>query len=215
MYVLALNGSPRKNGTTSILLKKALQGAASQGAETEFVQLNSLSMKGCQACFSCKKRGGKSYGKCILKDDMTPLYAKIERAKAFFVGSPIYFRNITSSTKMFMERLFPYLNYSNYTSNFPNKISIGVIYTMSASDQEAQMFDQVTKYNQMLFSFFFGSCETLLSTDTFHVRDYSKIVADVYESALDRKRKHQQEVFPSDCQKAFEMGSRFVKEGGK
>jgi hypothetical protein len=64
-------------------------------------------------------------------------------------------------------------------------------------------------------SLLFGSCETLLSTDTFHVKDYSKIVADTLEASTDRKRKHQQEVFPSDCQKAFEMGSRFVKEKGK
>lgn len=215
MYVLALNGSPRKNGTTSILLKKALQGAASQGAETEFVQLYSLSMKGCQACFSCKKRGGKSYGKCIREDDMTPLYAKIEGAKAFFVGSPIYFGNITSSTMMFLERLYPYFNYGNYTSNFPNKINTGFIYTMGADDQTAQMFDYVIKFNQMIFSFLFGSCETLLSTDTFHVRDYSKIVADTLEASTDRKLKHQQEVFPLDCRKAFEMGARFVKEKGK
>jgi len=215
MYVLALNGSPRKNGTTSILLKKALQGAASQGAETEFVQLYSLSMKGCQACFSCKKRGGKNYGKCIREDDMTPLYAKIERAKAFFVGSPIYFGNITSSTMMFLERLYPYFNYGNYTSNFPNKINTGFIYTMGADDQTAQMFDYVIKFNQMWFSFCFGSCETLLSTDTLHVKDYSKIVADTLEASTDRKRKHQQEVFPLDCQKAFEMGARFVKEKGK
>ncbi len=215
MYVLAVNGSPRKHGTTSILLKKALEGAASQGAETEFVQLNSISMKGCQACFSCKKRGGRSYGKCILKDDMTPLYKKLEQADAFFVGSPIYFGTITASTKMFIERLYPYLNYGSYTSNFPNRINTGFIYTMGVDDQLVKMFDQNIQFNQMMFLFLFGSCETLVSTDTFHVKDYSKIVADVLEASSDRKRKHQQEVFPSDCQKAFEMGSRFVKEGRK
>ncbi len=67
MNVIAFNGSPRKNGTTATLLHKALEGAASQGAKTEFVQLSQLAMKGCQACFSCKKRGGKSYGRCVQK----------------------------------------------------------------------------------------------------------------------------------------------------
>ena len=89
MKVLAFNGSPRNTWNTATLLKKALEGAASQGAETEFIQLNELNMKGCQSCFSCKKRGGKSYGNCALKDDMTPLYGKIEQADAFFVGSPV------------------------------------------------------------------------------------------------------------------------------
>ena len=42
----------------------------------------------------------------------------------------------------------------------------------------------------MIFTFFFGSAETLLSTDTFHVEDYSKIVADVLELSLESKLKH-------------------------
>ena len=214
MYVLAFNGSPRKNSTTATLLKKALAGAASQGAETEFIQLNKLSMKGCQACFSCKKRGGKSYGRCILKDDMTPLYGKVERSDAFFVGSPIYFGTITSSAKMFVERLYPYLNYGDYSSNFPKKINTGFIYTMGMEDQQVKMFDQIIQFNQMIFSFLFGSAETLLSTNTFHVEDYSKIVADVLELSVDKKLKHRKEVFPKDCEKAFEMGAKFAKESG-
>jgi len=212
MEVLAFNGSPRKNGTTATLLKKALKGAASQGAETEFIQLNQLNMKGCQGCFSCKKRGGKSYGKCALKDDMTPLYERIEQADAIFVGSPIYFGSITSELKMFIDRMFPYLNFGNYSSNFPRKIPTGLIYTMGADDKQAKIFQGHIQFNQAVFSMLFGSAETLLSTDTFHVKDYSKIVADALESLMDRKLKHQQEVFPRDCEKAFEMGARFVKE---
>ncbi len=214
MYVLALNGSPRKNGTTATLLQKALAGAASQGAETEFIQLNKLSMKGCQGCFSCKKRGGESYGRCILKDDMTPLYGKIERADAFFVGSPFYFGTIASPAKMFVERLYPYINYGDYSSNFPKKINTGFIYTMGMNEQQVKMFDQIINFNQQIFSFLFGSAETLISTETFHVEDYSKIVADMLERSVDGKLKHQKEVFPKDCEKAFEMGARFAKESG-
>jgi multimeric flavodoxin WrbA len=212
MKVLAFNGSPRKNGTTATLLKKVLEGAASQGAETEFVQLNQLSMKGCQACFSCKKRGGKSYGKCALKDDMTQLYGKIEQADAFVLGSPIYFGYVTSESKMFIDRMFPYSNYGTLASNFPKKIPTGLIYTMGADDEQAKMFKRPLQFNEMAFSMLFGSAETLFSTDTLHVKDYSKIVADALEPMVDRKLKHKKEVFPRDCEKAFEMGARFVKE---
>jgi len=213
MKVLAFNGSPRKNGTTATLLKKVLEGAASQGAETEFIQLNQLNMKGCQSCFSCKKRGGKSYGKCALKDDMTPLYGKIEQADAFVLGSPIYSGFITSETKMFIDRMFPYLNFGSFSSNFPKKIPIGLIYTMGASDENSKMFKEPLKLNEMTFSTLFGSAETLFSTDTLLVKDYSKIVADALEPLLDRKLKHKKEVFPQDCEKAFEMGARFAKGG--
>ena len=37
MKVMAINGSPRKQGNTAILLNKALEGAKSKGAETEMV----------------------------------------------------------------------------------------------------------------------------------------------------------------------------------
>jgi len=211
MKVLAFNGSPRKNGTTATLLKKVLEGAASQGAETEFVQLNQLNMKGCQSCYSCKKRGGKSYGKCALKDDMTPFYGKIEQADAFVLGSPIYSGFITSEAKMFIDRMFPYLNFGNFSSNFPKKIPIGLIYTMGASDENSKMFKEPLKLIEMTFSTLFGSAETLFSTDTLLVKDYSKIVADALEPLLDRKLKHKKEVFPQDCNKAFEMGARFAK----
>jgi len=214
MQVLAFNGSPRKDSTTATLLRKALEGAASQGAETELIQLSQLSMRGCQGCFSCKRRGGKSYGKCILRDDMTPLYQKLERTDAFFLGSPIYFGTITALAKMFVERLFPYLNYGDFLPNFPKWISTGLIYTMGVNDEEMAMFDQQIQFNQGIFSMLFGSAETLLSTDTFHVNDYSKIVADALEAFVDRKLQHQREVFPGDCEKAFEMGARFARDRG-
>ena len=212
MYVLALNGSPRRNGATATLLKKALEGAASQGAKTELIQLSKLSMRGCIACFDCKKRGGKSYGKCSLKDDMTPLYEKIESSDAFFLGSPIYFGTITASAKMFVERLYPYLNYGDYSSNFPQKINTGLVYTMGIEDDLVKTIDQIIQFNQMMFSFLFGYAETIISTDTFHVENYSKIVADMLEVSVNRKLKHRKEVFPRDCEKAFEVGARLARE---
>ena len=214
MNVIAFNGSPRENSTTAVLLRKALEGAASRGAETELVHLNRLSMKGCQACFACKKRGGKSYGKCVQRDDMTPLYERIEQADAVVVGSPIYFATVTAPTKMFIERLYPYFNYGDYSSNFPKKIKTGLIYTMGADDQQTKMFEQHIQFNEMIFSMLLGSAESLVSTDTFHVKDYSKIVADALEAFVDRKRKHQRDVFPRDCEKAFEMGARLAEGRG-
>ena len=45
MKVIAVNGSPRKNWNTATLLQKALDGAASQGAETEIFHLYELNYK--------------------------------------------------------------------------------------------------------------------------------------------------------------------------
>jgi multimeric flavodoxin WrbA len=210
MNVIAFNGSPRKNGATATLLHKALEGAASQGAKTEFVQLNQLNMRGCQACFSCKKRGGKSYGKCVQKDGMTPLYDKMENADAIFLGSPIYFGTVSSGTKMFIERLFPYFSYRDYSSLFPRKIPVGLICTLGAVEQEEKVFRQHMQFNQMILSMLLGPAELLVSTDTLHVEDYSEIVADALEARLGQRLEHQRTVFPIDCEKAFAMGARFA-----
>jgi multimeric flavodoxin WrbA len=210
MNVIAFNGSPRKNGTTATLLHKALEGAASQGAKTEFVQLSQLAMKGCQACFSCKKRGGKSYGRCVQKDGMTPLYDKMEHADAVFLGTPIYFGTVSSGTKMFIERLFPYFSYKDYSSSFPKKIPIGLICTLGADDSQEKVFRPHMQFNQMILSMLLGPAELLVSTDTLHVEDYSEIVADALVARLSQKLEHHRTAFPTDCEKAFGMGARFA-----
>ena len=58
---LFINGSPRKNGNTAQLLKRAMDGAREAGAEVELVNLydRNLNYKGCMSCFACKLKGGK------------------------------------------------------------------------------------------------------------------------------------------------------------
>ena len=110
MKIIAINGSPRKKWNTATLLEKALEGAASLGAETEFVHLYDLVFKGCTSCFSCKLKGGTSYGKCAMNDGLTPVLEKLATADAFILGSPVYFGTVTGEMRSFMERLlFQYL----------------------------------------------------------------------------------------------------------
>ena len=73
MKVMAFDGSPRKGRNTAILLEKALEGAASRGAETRPVHLHGLNFTGCRSCFACKAKGDRSYARCATRDDLTPL----------------------------------------------------------------------------------------------------------------------------------------------
>ena len=76
MKVMAFNGSPRKTWNTATLLAKALEGAASKGAETKLVHLYDLKFTGCKSCFACKTKDGPSYGRCGAQDELTPLLAR-------------------------------------------------------------------------------------------------------------------------------------------
>ena len=214
MKVIAINGSPRKEWNTATLLNKALEGAASQGADTELIHLYDLNYKGCISCFACKTKDGKSYGKCAVKDDLTPILEKISEVDAIIFGSPIYFGSITGEMKSFLERvLFPYTPYGGAKPTlFPKKINTGLIYTMNVT--EAQMkqmrFDKHLFTYEFMVRMVFGASETLYSNDTYQFDDYSKFVADRFDP--EKKAKQREEVFPKDCEKAFEMGVKFAKE---
>jgi multimeric flavodoxin WrbA len=214
MKVMAFNGSPRKTWNTATLLEKALAGAASRGAATELIHLYELKFKGCISCFECKTLGGQSYGKCAVQDGLTPILKKVEAADALILGSPIYFATVSGEMRSFMERLlFPYLTYTDPRQTlFPKKIPTGFIYTMNVTEKIAkewgypQHFDKNAQYLGMIF----GSAESLCSFDTLQFKDYDKVLATCFDAA--HKATRRQEVFPRDCQKAFEMGARFAQQ---
>ncbi|OHD13629.1 MAG: hypothetical protein A2086_00710 [Spirochaetes bacterium GWD1_27_9] len=111
MKVIGFNSSPRKGGNTETLVKEVLNGAKEKGAEIKFFDLNSLSIKGCQACMYCRGNDG-----CAIKDDMQSLYKEINEADGIVIGSPIYMYNVTAQSKAFIDRLFPYLDIRDYSS---------------------------------------------------------------------------------------------------
>ncbi len=213
MKVIAVNGSPRKKWNTAILLEKALEGAASQGADTELVHLYDLSYKGCVSCFSCKTKGGKSYGRCGYKDELTPVLERIETVDALILGSPIYLGVTTGEMRSFMERLiFPYLTYTDPLQSLsPKKIKKGFIYTMNVTAEEMKKrgYDWHFDFNETYLKTIFGAAESLFCCDTYQFKDYSKMAAERFDA--DKKAKRRQEVFPEDCSKAYEMGVRCVQ----
>jgi multimeric flavodoxin WrbA len=217
MKIIAFNGSPRKEWNTATLLKKALEGASSQGAKTELIHLYDLNYKGCISCFACKEKAGKSYGRCMVRDDLKPIFKKIEIADAVIFGSPIYLGNITGQMQSFLERLvFPYLTYTDPPETlFPKKIPVGFIYTMGLTEEQMIEFGYQQRFagTNRFLTRIFGSSQTLLSFDTYQFEDYSKVVAPRFNP--EEKLKRRQEVFPKDCQEAFAMGAGFVKNHSK
>ncbi len=215
MKVLAFNGSPRKKWNTATLLRHTLDGAASKGAETELIHLYDYNYTGCISCFACKLKGGKSYGRCAVNDDLKPILDKVHEADAIILGSPIYFGMPTGVIRSFIERLlFQYLVYdAHHSFLFKRSIPTGLIYTMNVDQSllEDIGYDMTLMGTEMTFKRCFGASETLMVTDTYQFDDYSKYDT----SGLDEARKAQRkaEVFPEDCRKAFEMGVRFAGQG--
>ncbi|MFZ5426702.1 MAG: flavodoxin family protein [Thermodesulfobacteriota bacterium] len=208
MKVMAFNGSPRKKWNTATLLQHALDGAGGKGADCEMVHLYDLEYRGCTSCFECKKIGGRSYGRCAMKDGLTPVLERAAEAGALILGSPVYFGAETGEMRSFMERLmFPFLTYTpGYAPITPKKMPTALFYTMNVKEEALTDlgYDKFIGRMQGALARTFGSCQVLLATDTCQFSDYGKYLSTAWDPAAKAKRK--EEVFPKDCAKAFAIG---------
>lgn len=118
MKILAISGSPRKEGNTEILLDEALKGARQEGADVELYSVSGKNIGPCEACLTCRKTG-----KCRIDDDMQDLYEKLLKADGIIFGTPIYLYAMTAQTKAIMDRTFA-LNHDQ--TSLANKIG-GVV----------------------------------------------------------------------------------------
>jgi multimeric flavodoxin WrbA len=102
MKVLAINGSPRKTGNTSILIRAVLDELEKEGIETETIQLGGQPVRGCVACMKCLKEKNK---RCANDDDnMNEYIEKMIAADGILLGSPTYFADVSSEIKALIDR---------------------------------------------------------------------------------------------------------------
>jgi multimeric flavodoxin WrbA len=102
MKVVAINGSPRKGGNTSQLIRLALEELEAEGVETELVEPGAKHIKGCIACYKCFENKD---GQCSVKDDMlNEIVGKMAAADGIILGSPTYFSNVSSNMKSIIDR---------------------------------------------------------------------------------------------------------------
>ncbi len=102
MYALAINGSPRKDGNTHLLLGKVLEPLDNAGWETEIYQLGGKLVHGCTACWKCWDMKNKQ---CVISNDcINEIIGKMVKADAIIIGTPTYFANPTAEVKALLDR---------------------------------------------------------------------------------------------------------------
>ena len=98
--ILALNGSPRKKGNTSLLLKEFLRGAREANAQTEEIIADEISLKPCRGCLRCNL-----IKRCAIRgDDWPELSSEILSSDVLVFASPVYFHHLTSPLKKILDR---------------------------------------------------------------------------------------------------------------
>lgn len=214
MKVIGINGSPRKNWNTHILIQHCLDGAKESGAETELINLYDLNFKGCTSCFACKRKG-TTLEKCAMKDDLEPVLQKIIECDVLILGSPIYFELVTGEMRSFLERLFfPYTSYKMKPSSFGKKIATAFIYTMNVPSFALPFCGYNKHFNshKKLMKRLLGSSEFLTVTSTYQFDDYSKYAMTLFDGG--KRLERREKIFPKDCEKAFGLGKKLVRKAG-
>ena len=105
MKVLVIQGSPRKNGNTAVVVSEILEGMQAKCACTvETVWLADLDIAGCNECFACQKTAKPPT--CSIKDDMTALYTKILKGDLTIFATPVFCWGVPSEMKAVYDRLY-------------------------------------------------------------------------------------------------------------
>jgi multimeric flavodoxin WrbA len=102
--ILAVMGSPRRNGNTHILVSRIAEGAKAKDAVVDELFLGELTISECDGCHACWK--GKE---CSKDDDMRDIYPAIICSDIIIFGTPVYWYGPTALMKAFIDR-FVYFN---------------------------------------------------------------------------------------------------------
>jgi len=120
--ILAVYGSPRREGNTALLLNRAVEGARENGADVQEVWLpellnravegarengadvqevwlSDLNMSPCLEIYGCKRNG-----RCVIQDDFQALYDRLLACDGLMLASPIFFYAVSAHTKILMDR---------------------------------------------------------------------------------------------------------------
>jgi multimeric flavodoxin WrbA len=99
LKVIGISASPRLNGNSDLLLRQALAGAESAGAQTEYLRLSDFKIAPCIECNSCYKTG-----RCVVKDDYHIISAKMLDADRLIFATPIFFMAVCAQAKALIDR---------------------------------------------------------------------------------------------------------------
>lgn len=134
MKVLIINGSPRKDGNTSLALAEMEKVFAQEGIEVKSVQIGSKNIRGCIACNSCAEKG-----KCVFDDGVNELAEEFRTADGLVVASPVYYASANATLIACLDRLF-------YSSHFDKTMKVGASVVCARRGGCSATFDELNKY---------------------------------------------------------------------
>jgi multimeric flavodoxin WrbA len=153
MKVIGINGSARKDGNTSILIRKVFDELEAGGIETKLLNLGPQSVNGCLACMKCFE---KKDGHCAQdKDALNEWVDEMAAADGIVLGTPVYFANISGQIKCFLDRAWMVARAND--NMFKRKVGAAVV--------AARRAGAVTAFHAL--NTYFGISEMVIAGSTY------------------------------------------------
>lgn len=197
MKTVVINADPKRRGNTAMLMKSAVKGAESVGADADYIDLYKFDLSGCRVCLICKNDEDEC--RCYWRDELSPLIEKIFKSDTLLIGVPIFFSNPSSHYMAFLERLV-YCMVSYKTGNkFKGKVNVGLFYTINyPKDYFEKSIKPHLKQSEDLLKMLNGN----LVIESFYNISKNDKSSDEWE-VLDSKEKQ----FESDLDRIFDISA--------
>ncbi len=152
MKIVCVLGSPHQKGNSATLAKRFTDTAEGLGAEIETFALNQLTYRGCQGCYACKAKSES----CVLKDDLTPVLDAVHDADVLVMASGVYYGDVTSQLKAFIDRTFSYLVPDFMTNPVPCRLPPGkkLVCVQTQGDEKEEVHDDVFPKYRIFFGYY-------------------------------------------------------------
>ncbi len=147
MKVIAINGSPKKNGNCGLLLSRLGETLGKEGIVLETIHVGGESIRGCTACSSCFERKD---GTCVFTQDaVNGAVARMREADGIVLASPVYFSGVAGTMKSFLDRAFYVSNASG--GLFRHKVGAALVTVRRSGGSSAlDCLNHYLTYSEML-----------------------------------------------------------------
>lgn len=137
MKVIAINGSPHKNGNTFTVLQSMADELHKENIEVEIIHAGDKQVRGCNGCGYCRT---SDHDQCVFTDDILNETAqKMRSADGIILGSPTYYGGISGTMKSFLDRAF-------YSSSKYFKYKVGTSIAVVRRSGGVDVMNQLNNY---------------------------------------------------------------------
>ena len=98
--VIVISTSLRPGSNSDMLADKFAEGAKAAGHDVEKISLVDKNVQFCKGCFACQK-----LGRCVIKDDVNDIMAKVLKADVVCWATPIYYYEMSGQMKTLIDRM--------------------------------------------------------------------------------------------------------------